>query len=80
MVQTLGSRDPLEVVKDEMVMRERILSALAKHPQTVPELALALKVPATDVMLWVMAMWRYGFLEEQGKPDSAGYYKFQPVE
>jgi hypothetical protein len=72
-------RNLVETVKDEMVMRERILSELTERHQTVPELSLALEKPEREIMLWVMAMWRYGLLEEQGKPNGDGYYKYQPV-
>ena len=75
-----SGRQTVEVIKDEMVMREKILSELHEHPLTIPELAKALEVPATEAMLWVMAMWRYGLLEEHGKADSDGYYKFQPAQ
>lgn len=74
---TLSSRNLVETVKDEMVMRERILSALSREPQTIPQLASALEAPAAEIMLWLMAMWRYGFVEELGKPDSEGYCKYQ---
>jgi DNA-binding IclR family transcriptional regulator len=75
-----GGRNAVEVIKDEVFMREKILSELHEHPLTIPELASALGVPATEAMLWVMAMWRYGLLEEQGKADSDGYYKYQPAQ
>jgi hypothetical protein len=72
-------RNTVEVIKDEMIMRERILAELSKDPQTILGLASILNKPAAEVMFWVMAMWRYGVLEEQGKPDSEGYCKYQPV-
>jgi len=78
-MEKLSVRNLVETVKDEMVMREKILSELVQGPQTIPQLASALDVPSSEVMFWVMAMWRYGFVEEIGKPDSEGYCKFQPV-
>ena len=73
------NRDIDEVMRDEMVMKNRILSLLSEESKTIPEIAVALEHPSSDVMFWVMAMWRYGYLEEVGKPDGDGYYKYQPV-
>ena len=66
-------------MRDEMVMKDRILSQLREDPKTIPEIAAALQYPGNDVMFWVMAMWRYGSLEEVGKPNDEGYYKYRPV-
>jgi predicted transcriptional regulator len=69
-----------EVMRDEMIMKDRILSQLREDPKTIPEIAAALQYPSNDVMFWVMAMWRYGSLEDVGKPNDEGYYKYRPVE
>ena len=69
-----------EVMRDEMTMRERIMSLLNESPKTVPELAGALACSTNDVVMWIMAMWRYGSVEETGKPDSEGYYHYRPTE
>lgn len=68
-----------EVMRDEMIMKDKILSLLNESPRTVPELALALERPTKDVVFWIMAMWRYGSVEELGKPDGEGYYKYRPI-
>jgi predicted Rossmann fold nucleotide-binding protein DprA/Smf involved in DNA uptake len=72
-------RNIAEVMRDEMIMEERILSQLSEDPKTIPEIAAALEYPANDVVFWVMTMWRYGSLEEVGKPNEEGYYKYRPV-
>ncbi len=72
-------RNTAEVMKDEMVMKDRILSLLAEEPKTIPEVAEAIEYPGNEVMFWIMTMWRYGFLEEVGKPNDEGYYKYRPV-
>ena len=72
-------RNIAEVMRDEMIMEERILSQLSEAPKTIPEIAAALEYPANDVVFWVMTMWRYGSLEEVGKPNDEGYYKYRPV-
>lgn len=72
-------RDIAEVMRDEMAMKGNILSILKDDPKTIPEIASILKHPSAETIFWVMAMWRYGALEEVGKPNDEGYYKYRPV-
>ena len=72
-------RDTAEVMRDEMVMKDKILSVLTEDARTVPEVAAALERSTNNVLFWIMAMWRYGSLEEVGKPNDEGYYKYKPV-
>ena len=71
-----GRRDLREVMRDEMVMHDRITALLKGGPKTVPELAEALGAPADEVMFWVMAMRRYGRVAETGKPDGDGFFQY----
>jgi hypothetical protein len=57
-------------------MREQIMSLLADTPQTIPELAEALDRPAHEVLVWVMAMWRYGLVRELPKGRSDAYQQY----
>jgi hypothetical protein len=66
-----------EVMRDEMVMRPRIAAVLREGPKTIPEIAEALESPAPEVTLWVMALRRYGALEELPKPKSEDYYQYR---
>ena len=75
-----GRRDIREVVRDEQVMRRRILAALADGPLTVPELAVALERPTHEVMFWVMGLRKYGWLAEIKEVTDEGYYRYQVVE
>ena len=77
---TPGQRDIREVVRDEQVMRRRILVALADGPLTVPELADALERPSHEVMFWVMGLRKYGWLAEIKEVTDEGYYRYQVVE
>lgn len=77
---TMTPRGPAEVMRDEMVMRGRIAAALREGPRTIPELAAALGSPAPEVTLWVMALRRYGALEELPKPKTDDYYRYRLVE
>ena len=79
-MQNRTDRHTAEVMRDEMVMKSRILSLLGEGPKTIIEIASALEYPTQDVMFWVMAMWRYGSLEETGKPNDEGYYQYRLAE
>lgn len=70
-------RDPSEVMRDEMVMSRKIVFFLRGEPRTIPEIAEALACPATEVTLWVMALRRYGILEEVPKPKADDYYRYR---
>jgi predicted transcriptional regulator len=71
-------REPREVMRDEMVMRDRVLAALDDGPKTVPEIAEAIGQPSHEVMHWVMAARRYGLVRETGQPVG-DYYQYALV-
>ena len=75
-----GQRDIREVVRDEQVMRRRILAALEDGPLTVPELAAALERPSHEVLFWVMGLRKYGWVGEIKEVTDEGYYRYQVVE
>ena len=77
MTGTERRRDPSEVMRDEMLMKEKIASLLREGPRTIPEIADALRRPAREVTLWVMALRRYGALEEIPKPKADDYYRYK---
>lgn len=70
-------RDFREVIREEMLMRDKILDILKTSPQTVPEIAKALGYPEYEVMYWVMGMRKYGHVAETEEED--GYYKYKAV-
>lgn len=70
-------RDIGEVMRDEMVIRDRIAVFLKDKPRTIPEIAEAVGHPGHEVLFWVMAMWKYGILRETGQPNEYGYYQYQ---
>ena len=75
-----ASREVREVVREEMVMRGRILAASKEGPRTVPEIAEAIGCPTHEVVFWVMGMRRYGWLREvKGRPTT-GYFRYQAEE
>jgi hypothetical protein len=70
-------RDLGEVLRDEMVMRDRITAVLREGPRTIPEVAEELGFPPREVTLWMMAMRRYGRIEELPKDRADDYYQYK---
>jgi predicted transcriptional regulator len=64
-------------MRDEMLMKDKIASLLREGPRTIPEIADALDRPDREVTLWVMALRRYGALEEIPKPKADDYYRYK---
>ncbi|MCX6371712.1 MAG: MarR family transcriptional regulator [Actinobacteria bacterium] len=75
-----GQRDVREVVRDEQVMRRRILEVLAEGPLTIPEIAAAMERPTHEVVFWVMGLRKYGWLAEDKEVNDDGYYRYEVVE
>jgi len=70
-------RDDREVIREEPVMRPRILAALAEGPLTVPQIAEAVDAPTHEVVFWVMGLRRYGWLSEIKGSDGDGYFRYE---
>ena len=73
-------RDLREIVREEPLMRARVLQALESGPLTVPELAAVLGRPADEVVLWVMGMRKYGWLAELKDVTPEGYFRYEAIE
>jgi len=73
------NRDVREVMRDEHVMRARILKVFEAGPQTVPEIAEALGSPTHEVVFWVMGMRKYGYVAEIKEVTDEGYFRYQAV-
>jgi predicted Rossmann fold nucleotide-binding protein DprA/Smf involved in DNA uptake len=73
------NRDDREVMREEPVMRGRILAALRDRPMTVPEIAAAIEAPTHEVVLWVMGMRRYGWITEIKGNIVDGYFQYEPT-
>jgi hypothetical protein len=71
-------RDLREVIRDENVMRPRILTAVATESLTVPQIADVIGYPRREVLLWVMGMRKYGHLVDDGTDDD-GEFRYRPV-
>jgi hypothetical protein len=79
-VSSAAPRPLAEVLRDEMIMRDRIADALRDGPKTIPEIAALLGAPTREVTQWVMAMRRYGRLEEMPKPKVDDYFRYKLME
>ncbi len=73
------NRDVREVIREEPVMRARILAALADGPLTVPQIAAAIDAPTYEVVFWVMGMRRFGWLAEVKGSEGDGYFTYEPT-
>jgi hypothetical protein len=69
-------RNLSEVLRDEMVMRERICNLLKKNPMTIPQLAEALGTPGWETTTWVMSMRRFNLITELPKSRAEDYYQY----
>ena len=68
---------PSEIVAENQArnqVRKRIVEALGRGPQTVPELAEATGLPGGEVLWHLMAMKKYGKLTEGQQRDD--YYEY----
>jgi hypothetical protein len=74
------NRDVREIIRDEHLMRRRILKAVESGPLTIPEIAEAIDRPAHEVVFWVMGMRKYGHLAEIKEANDDGFYLYQAVE
>jgi ferredoxin/nitrate reductase gamma subunit len=69
------NRDVREIVREEPVMRVRILAALHDGPLTIPEIAAAIGAPTHETVFWIMGMRRYGWIAEiKGATVDLGLY------
>ncbi len=68
-----SNRDLAEVLRDEVLMRNRIVLLLQEKSMTIPELSKALGFPTEEVTQWIMALWKYGLIADNGTSDDGGY-------
>jgi DNA-binding IclR family transcriptional regulator len=74
------TRDLREVIRDEHLMRGRILRALESGPLTIPEIAEAIGRPTRQTVFWVMGMRKYGYVTEIKEANDEGFYLYQTVQ
>lgn len=69
-------RPPLQVIKNEMYLHEKIASLLKNGPKTIPEISKELNIPSSEATMHLMAMRRYNLVEELPKKRRDDYYKY----
>ena len=66
------SRDVREVVRDEPLVRDRLVEVLRRDgPMSVADLAAASGYPAVEVMIWIAGLRKYGHIT-QASSEPAG--------
>jgi len=73
-------RDKGEIIRDEMIIKKKIIDSLKDGPKTVPEVANIIKKPLPEVMYWMMAMRKYAQIVETDEITEEGYYKYKLLE
>jgi len=74
---TTKPRSMLELAQDEMIMKDRIAEVLRDEPKTIPEIAEVLGYPTREITVWLFGMRRYNEIEEIGRCDVDGYFKYE---
>ena len=74
-----AKRNMREIMRDEMIMKDRIRAILEDGPKTILEIAEEMDHPSYEVTIWLFAMRRYGEVEAVGRPDVDGYYQYELV-
>lgn len=70
-------RETREVVREEPLMHQPILAALAAGPLTVPQISEVIGKPAEETLIWVMGMRRYRKIVEIPESDEDdGYFRY----
>jgi hypothetical protein len=73
------NRELREVIREEPVMRARILALLDDGPRTVPEIAAVIDCPTHEVLFWIMGMRRYGRVREVKGVTDEGYFRYEAI-
>ena len=67
-------RRTTQLAKHQSACVRQITLALSVGPRTIPEIAEATDLPASEVLCFVMTLKKYGSVEEGSKVD--GYYRY----
>jgi len=73
-----GFKATQALLKELQAVRKEIRQALQASPKTVPELAAAVNLPASQVLWQIAAMKKYGLVEEIELDGN--YYRYAWVE
>jgi predicted ArsR family transcriptional regulator len=76
----VAGREVREVIRDEQIMRNRILAVLQDGPHTIPEIAETLGRPSHEVTFWIMGLRKYGWVRELKEVTDEGYFQYERTE
>ncbi len=76
----IAPRSMLELAQNEYIMRDHIADVLRDGPKTIPEIAAIMKYPSNEITAWIFGMRRYKMVEEVGRADLDGYFKYELLE
>jgi len=71
------TRDIREVIREEMLMKDKIINILKEGPKTIPGIAREISYPSDEVLLWVMGLRKYGYVTESEEVTDDGYYQYR---
>ncbi|MGD2163024.1 MAG: hypothetical protein PVI81_05990 [Anaerolineales bacterium] len=66
-----------ELLKVQQTARKEVLKVIGEEAKTIPMIADAVNLPSDEVLWHVMAMKKYGLVEETGMDGE--YYTYQEV-
>lgn len=73
-------RSVREIIREEQIMRARILRLLENGGMTIPEIAQGLGTPTSETTYWVMGLRKYGWIHEDKDVTDEGYYRYEAIE
>ena len=65
------------MLKNQQAARKTLSRALQGEPKSVPEIATATDIPASEVLWHVTAMKKYGEVVEDGMDEDYEYYLYR---
>ena len=65
------------LLKEQNAVRKAIRTAMQAGPHTVPELAAATGLPASEVLWHISAMKKYDLVVEEGPDEFDEYYLYR---
>lgn len=66
-----------ELLKVQQTARKQVLNVIGEQAKTIPAIAAEVDLPSEEVIWHVMAMKKYGLVEETGMDGE--YYTYQEV-
>ncbi|RLE41630.1 hypothetical protein DRJ19_05530 [Candidatus Woesearchaeota archaeon] len=72
------SKELMDLVRKQAMIKNRIIKALEKGPKTIPEIASEIGLPIHEVTWYVLTFTKYNILRPVEQTDE-GYWKYEVV-